>query len=100
MLAALPEGTEALQARLADLDRRLARPSREADDREADNTETLTEREAAVLRMLGGTLSLREIGHEMYVSPNTVKTHTQAIYRKLGVSSRHDAVARGKRLGI
>ncbi len=99
-LAALPEGTEALQARLADLDRRLARPSREADDREADNTETLTEREAAVLRMLGGTLSLREIGHEMYVSPNTVKTHTQAIYRKLGVSSRHDAVARGKRLGI
>jgi LuxR family maltose regulon positive regulatory protein len=99
-LAALPEGTEALQARLADLDRRLARPSREGDDREADNTETLTEREAAVLHMLGGTLSLREIGHEMYVSPNTVKTHTQAIYRKLGVSSRHDAVARGKRLGI
>jgi LuxR family maltose regulon positive regulatory protein len=99
-LAALPEGTEALQARLADLDRHLARPSREADDREADNTETLTEREAAVLHMLGGTLSLREIGHEMYVSPNTVKTHTQAIYRKLGVSSRHDAVARGKRLGI
>ena len=95
MLAALPDGTEALQARLADLDRRLARPSREA-----DNAEPLTEREVAVLRMLGGTLSLREIGHELYVSPNTVKTHTQAIYRKLGVSSRHDAVARGKRLGI
>ena len=54
----------------------------------------------AVLRMLGGTLSLREIGHELYVSANTVKTHTQAIYRKLGVSSRPDAVARGKRLGI
>ena len=95
VLAALPDGTEMLQARLADLDRRLARPSREADD-----TEPLTEREVAVLRMLGGTLTLREIGHELYVSANTVKTHTQAIYRKLGVSSRHDAVARGKRLGI
>jgi LuxR family maltose regulon positive regulatory protein len=95
VLAALPEGTEALQGRLADLDRRLARPSREA-----DNAEPLTEREVAVLRMLGGSLSLREIGHELYVSANTVKTHTQAIYRKLGVSSRHDAVARGKRLGI
>jgi LuxR family maltose regulon positive regulatory protein len=95
MLAALPDGTDALQARLADLDRRLARPSREA-----DNAEPLTERETAVLHMLGGSLSLREIGQELYVSANTVKTHTQAIYRKLGVSSRHDAVARGKRLGI
>jgi LuxR family maltose regulon positive regulatory protein len=95
VLAALPDGTEALQARLADLDRHLARPSREA-----DSAEPLTERETAVLHMLGGPLSLREIGRELYVSANTVKTHTQAIYRKLGVSSRHDAVARGKRLGI
>jgi LuxR family maltose regulon positive regulatory protein len=95
VLTALPDGTEALQARLADLDRHLARPSREA-----DSAEPLTERETAVLHMLGGPLSLREIGRELYVSANTVKTHTQAIYRKLGVSSRHDAVARGKRLGI
>jgi ATP/maltotriose-dependent transcriptional regulator MalT len=95
VLTALPDGTEMLQARLADLDRHLARPAREA-----DNTEPLTEREVVVLRMLGGTLSLREIGHELYVSANTVKTHTQAIYRKLGVTSRHDAVARGKRLGL
>ncbi len=96
VLAALPDGTELLQARLADLDRRIARPAPEAQH----DAEPLTEREVAVLRMLGGTLSLREIGNELYVSPNTVKTHTQAIYRKLGVSSRHDAVARGKRLGI
>jgi len=95
VLDALPDGTGALQAHLADLDRGMARPTREA-----DNAEPLTEREVAVLHMLGGTLSLREIGHELYVSANTVKTHTQAIYRKLGVSSRHDAVARGKRLGI
>ena len=95
VLTALPDGTDALQARLADLDRRLARPAHEP-----GSADPLTEREVAVLRMLGGTLSLREIGHELYVSANTVKTHTQAIYRKLGVSSRHDAVARGKRLGI
>jgi len=88
-------GTEMLQARLADLDRRLARPPRET-----DSTGSLTEREVVVLRMLGGTLTLREIGHELYLSANTVKTHTQAIYRKLGVSSRHEAVARGRRLGI
>ena len=47
----------------------------------------LTEREAAVLRLLRGSLSLREIGQELYLSQNTIKTHTQAIYRKLGVSS-------------
>jgi LuxR family transcriptional regulator, maltose regulon positive regulatory protein len=95
MLTALPDGTEALQARLAELERRIAgRP------REAWMAEPLTEREAAVLRLLGGTMSLREIGQELYLSANTIKTHTQAIYRKLGVSTRHDAVERGKQLGI
>jgi len=52
------------------------------------------------LRLLRGTLSLREIGLELYVSANTVKTHTQAIYRKLGVSTRHDAVEQGRQAGI
>ena len=60
----------------------------------------LTEREVNVLHLLGGTLSLREIGQELFVSANTVKTHTQAIYRKLGVSSRTEAVAQGRELGI
>ena len=44
-----------------------------------------------MLRLLRGTLSLREIGQELHLSPNTIKTHAQAIYRKLGVSTRHDA---------
>jgi len=52
-----------------------------------------------VLRLLPSTLSLREIGAELGVSPNTVKTHTQAIYRKLDVSNRHDAVERGRDTG-
>ncbi len=59
----------------------------------------LTEREVAVLRLLQGTLSLREIGQELHLSANTIKTHAQAIYRKLGVSTRHDAVARGREVG-
>jgi len=95
VLTALPDGTEVLQARLAELDRRIG-----GGNDEAHCAEPLTEREAAVLHLLGGTLSLREIGLELYVSANTVKTHTQAIYRKLGVSTRHEAVAQGKRLGI
>ncbi len=95
LLTLLPEGTEALQARLAELDRRIAgRP------RPVSPAEPLTEREVAVLHLLSGSQSLREIGQELYVSANTVKTHTQAIYRKLGVSTRHDAVEQGKQLGI
>ena len=53
-----------------------------------------------MLRLLRGTLSLREIGLELHLSQNTIKTHTRAIYRKLGVSSRHDAVAKGREIDI
>ena len=48
-----------------------------------------------MLRLLSGTLSLREIGEQLYLSQNTIKTHARAIYRKLGVSTRHDAIRRG-----
>ncbi|MGH3194385.1 MAG: response regulator transcription factor [Streptosporangiaceae bacterium] len=60
----------------------------------------LTEREVAVLRLLGGTLSLREIGQELGLSQNTIKSHAKAIYRKLDVATRHDAAARGREIGI
>jgi LuxR family maltose regulon positive regulatory protein len=60
----------------------------------------LTEREEAVLHLLQGTLSLREIGQELHLSANTIKTHAQAIYRKLGVSTRHDAVLHGHDAGL
>ena len=53
-----------------------------------------------VLRLFDGDGSLRKIAKELYVSLNTVKTHTQSIYRKLGVSDRKDAVARGRDLGL
>jgi LuxR family transcriptional regulator, maltose regulon positive regulatory protein len=60
----------------------------------------LTERELAVLRLLPTRLSTREIGRELYVSPNTVRSHVQAIYRKFGVSSRAEAVTNARQLGL
>jgi LuxR family maltose regulon positive regulatory protein len=54
----------------------------------------LTPRELTVLRLLAQGRSKREIAAELYVSFNTVHTHTKAVYRKLGVSSRREAVER------
>lgn len=62
--------------------------------------EQLTARERAVLLLLASRLSLREVGRELHVSLNTVKTHTRAIYRKLDVSGRQQAVQRGRDLAI
>jgi LuxR family maltose regulon positive regulatory protein len=56
--------------------------------------------ELAVLRLLTTDLSMREIAGELFLSPNTVRTHTRAIYRKLSVSSRTHAVARAEALGL
>ncbi len=95
VLTTLPDGAEALRARLAELDRRIAGRKRVLPIAAA-----LTEREVAVLHLLEGTLSLREIGLELYVSANTIKTHTRAVYRKLGVSTRHDAIRQGRQAGI
>jgi LuxR family maltose regulon positive regulatory protein len=52
----------------------------------------LSERELAVLALLPSLLSGSEIAGELTVSVNTVKSHIRSIYRKLGVSSRRDAV--------
>jgi LuxR family transcriptional regulator, maltose regulon positive regulatory protein len=94
-LAALPDGADAQRARLEAVERELA-----AGRRVATLAEPLTDREVAVLRMLAGNLTRRQIGAQMFLSTNTVKTHTQRIYRKLGVSTRGEAVQQAKRLGI
>jgi LuxR family maltose regulon positive regulatory protein len=60
----------------------------------------LSDRELVVLRMLKGPLSEREIGRELYLSHNTIHSHTRSIYRKLGVSSRKQALRRGLELGV
>jgi len=60
----------------------------------------LTERELDVVRFLPGELTTRQIAHRLYVAQSTVRTQVKSIYRKLGVSSREDAVeeARARRL--
>ena len=56
--------------------------------------------ELAVLRLLDSELSVRQIAQELFLSVNTVRTHSRSIYRKLNVSSRADAVARADALGL
>jgi LuxR family transcriptional regulator, maltose regulon positive regulatory protein len=62
--------------------------------------EALTEREVSILNWLTTTMTMAEIGTELYVSTNTVKTHVAAIYRKLEVSNRREAIARGRQLHL
>ena len=62
-------------------------------------TEVPTEAELNVLRLLSTDLSQRQIGARLFLSVNTVKTHTRTLYRKLGVSSREEAVERATALG-
>jgi LuxR family maltose regulon positive regulatory protein len=59
-----------------------------------------TEAELAVLRLLATELSIRQIGEELFLSPNTIRTHIRALYRKLGAHTRPDAVARATTLGL
>ena len=54
----------------------------------------LSGREQEILRWLSSDLSLREIARQLFVSYDTMKTHTRHIYRKLGVSTRKQAVSR------
>ncbi len=56
--------------------------------------------ELTVLRLLDTDLSVRQIGEELFLSANTVRTHKRSLYRKLGVNSRAEAVARAGVLGL
>ena len=91
-MARFPDGMTAMRARQAviqaDLRDRIAAGARE---------EELTARELDVLVLLQGSLTVREIADALFLSTNTVKTHIQALYRKLGAHSRTDAVAVARR---
>jgi LuxR family maltose regulon positive regulatory protein len=91
-LARFPDGMAAMRGRAeriqADLRALVADGAHE---------EPLTAREREILLLLQGSLSVREIGSALYLSPNTVKTHIQALYRKLGAHSRDEAVAFARR---
>ena len=75
---------------------------------EAARTRTLSgevldppsEAELAVLRLMAADLSTREVGERLFLSPNTIRSHTRALYRKLGVNSRGDMVAKATALGL
>jgi LuxR family maltose regulon positive regulatory protein len=77
-------------------DAQAPRPSGPADGASVP----LTDSERAVLRFLPSHMTNEEISQALFLSINTVKTHLRSAYRKLGVSSRREAIARGRRLGL
>jgi LuxR family transcriptional regulator, maltose regulon positive regulatory protein len=60
----------------------------------------ITGRELEVLRLLDSELSNREIANRLFVSLDTVKSHTKHLYAKLGVHNRHLAVSRARDLKL
>jgi DNA-binding CsgD family transcriptional regulator len=75
-----------------DLLERQERKLRARKPREGQLDGELSERERDVLRLFGGELSTRQMAESLYVAPSTVRTQIKSIYRKLGVSSRKEAV--------
>ncbi|KUJ39338.1 MULTISPECIES: response regulator transcription factor [Streptomyces] len=66
----------------------------------APPAEPLTARELTVLRRLQTGDPLRRIADDLFVSHNTVKSHTRAVYRKLGAHSRAEALRRARERGL
>jgi DNA-binding CsgD family transcriptional regulator len=60
----------------------------------------ITARELEVLGLIAGGLSNREIAGRLFVSENTVKTHSNRLFDKLGAKRRTQAVQRGQELGL
>ena len=60
----------------------------------------LSGREREVLGLMASGATNREIAGQLHLSPHTVKEHTSALYRKLDVRNRAEAVQRAERLGL
>jgi DNA-binding CsgD family transcriptional regulator len=60
----------------------------------------ITAREFEILTLVARGFSNREIGTQLFVSENTVKTHCARVFDKLGAARRTQAVQRGKELGL
>ena len=63
-------------------------------------SDPLSARELQVLALLGSELSGPDIARALFISPNTVRTHTKHIFTKLGVTSRRAAVSRARERGL
>jgi LuxR family maltose regulon positive regulatory protein len=87
-LGILPKLASQLQSRLATI------------KASAVGASSLTAAELRLLPLLATHLSFREIGERLFVSSHTVRTQAYSAYRKLGVSSRSEAVARTHELGL
>ena len=84
---------------IEDLLTALDRPRRVRGAR-SELVEPLSDRELAVLRYLPTMMSNQDIGGELFISINTVKTHLRQIYRKLDVNTRRAAVDRARELHL
>jgi DNA-binding NarL/FixJ family response regulator len=89
-MSAYTDGMDVMQHRLAAVQRLVHTEA-------AVEGDLLTGRELDILRLLRGPMSLQQIAGELYLSFNTVKTHTRAVYRKLGAHTRAEAVRAGRR---
>lgn len=87
-LGILPAQADRLQARLATVEARAAGPS------------ALTAAELRLLPLLSTHLPVSEIAAELFLSPHTVKSQMKSIYRKLGATTRTQAVTRSRELGL
>ena len=85
---------------LDEVDARVGRGAVRAARRPQVLVEDLTERELSILRMLTGTANQREIGAALFLSINTVKGYAKSLYRKLDVTTRQEAVERGRALSL
>lgn len=79
---------------------RQERKLRARNPQEGVLNEELTGRELDVVGLLDSELSTRQMGQRLYLAPSTVRTHIKSIYRKLGVSSRTDAVEEARARGL
>ena len=71
-----------------------------SDEQRAKDKELLTPHELEILRMVAAGATNREMAHHLFLSVDTVKSHLEAIYRKLEVSDRAHAVAVAMRKGL
>ena len=70
------------------------------DDQDRSGTLGLSQRERSVLELMASGSTNPEIADALHLSKHTIKEHTSAVYRKLGVRNRTEAVQRAQRLGL